>query len=334
MNTNFIRFLFLLLLASLWASCFSSKEKNVASASSDTLAVIAEPDLIPEGTAYDPKSNLVFVSSMYKRKIIAIKLDGSYNDFAETGTNNLWSVFGMEVDSLRNKLWAVSTKGKSIPTTPSILDDRWQSRLYCFDLSSSKLIQTYDVNSNVSEDIGFNDLTVAKNGDVYITESVNNKIYYLKFGSSIIEEFLKPNGFTFLNGITLSQDNKILFVSCTEGLLKIDATTKVYSVLQNEFTVVPQAIDGLAFYKNSLIGHQGSLIRRFYLNESLDSIVQQEVIDDRDLNSSTTGEIGENGWYYYIANSQIRTGVDYVNKRIKSLDSLDEVVIKRKKIQY
>ena len=299
---------------------------------SDTIALITERDLIPEGTAYDPKSNRVFIGSMYKRKIISIDQRGKYYDFVEAGEDDLWSVLGLHVDSVRNKLWVISTKGKSIPTDPAILDSRWQSRLYCYDLISKNLDGIYSTNSEITEEIGFNDLTVSESGDVYITESINNKIYILKYGMLEIVEYLAPIGFTFLNGITLSDNSKTLFVSSSEGLLKIDVATKNFKILHSEFTTTPQPIDGLAFYKNSLIGHQGSLIRRFYFDDSLDSIIDHEVVDADNLDSSTAGEIGESEWYYYIANSQIRSGVDYIRKRVKPLDSLEEILIKQKKL--
>lgn len=332
MNINFNNFQILLLLL-FCAGCSFSKDKNTKP-SSDTLTLITERDLIPEGTAYDPKSNQVFISSMYKRKIIAIEQSGKYYDFVETGADDLWSVIGMEVDSVRNKLWVISTKGKSIPASPAILDDSWQSRLYCYDLASKKLAGIYEPQLKGKEELGFNDLTVAKNGDVYITESISSKIYVLKNGASAIVEFVQPGSSTFLNGITLSSDSETLFVSSTEGLLKIGIATKSYEVLQSEFTTTPSPIDGLAFFNNSLIAHQGALIRRLYLDDTLDSIVSQEVVDDHSLNSSTTGEIGEDGWYYYIANSQIRSGVDYKKKRVKPLDSLQDVLIKRKRLNH
>jgi len=313
-------------------TCSPVKNENIKSPVSDTLALITERDLIPEGTAYDRKNNRVFIGSMYKRKIISIDQHGRYYDFIEAGKDELWSVFGLHVDSLRDKLWVISTKGKPIPTSPPILDDSWQSKLYCYDLASGDLKGIYYTNSKETESIGFNDLTVSESGDVYITESINNKIYLLKNGTLEIIEYLAPMGFTFLNGITLSNDSKTLFVSSSEGLLRIDIATKTFKVLDSEFTTNPQPIDGLSFYNNSLIAHQGSLIRRFYLSNALDSIVNHEIVDDRNLDSSTTGEVGEGEWYYYISNSQIRSGVDYEKKRIKPLDSLEYILIKRNKL--
>lgn len=327
-----INYIVTLTIAAAVVSCYSGKENASQQSLSDTLVIISEPDLIPEGTAYDPHTRRVFISSMYKRKIVAIEPDGRFFDFVASGKDDLWSPLGMEVDSLRRKLWVVSTKGKPIPTMPVISDDRWSSKLYCYDLLSGNLDKIYAVNPKITEEYGFNDLTVSQTGDVYITESLGGKLYVLKSGSEDIEEFLKPEGYTFLNGITLSPDNQYAFVSTSEGIIRIDLDTKHLSELSNAFTINPSPIDGLAFFENSLIAHQSSQLTRFFLNSSLDSIKSHEVIVDKNLDSSTTGEVGEGGWYIYIANSQIRSGVDYANKRIKVMDSLENVVILRKNL--
>ena len=60
-----------------------------------------------------------------------------------------------------------------------------------------------------------------------------------------------------------------------------------------------------------------------------DSILTYQIIDNRGLDSSKTGEIGEDGWYYYIANSQILSGIDYDKMIIMPMDSLEPVVIKK-----
>ncbi|MBL7992450.1 MAG: SMP-30/gluconolactonase/LRE family protein [Candidatus Kapabacteria bacterium] len=299
---------------------------------SDTLAVITEKDLIPEGTAYDPLTKQVFVSSTYKRKIVAIREDGTYYDFVKEAENDLWSTIGMEVDTVRKKLWVISAKSKyvlvsRIPTPPP----EWQSKLLCYSLPSGTLEASYLLQPDSGKAF-LNDLTVAHDGSVYATESVGNVVCVLPYGASEIKKFLSPVvGYTFLNGLTFSPDNSTLFVASTEGILAVDMKTRAYKLLRADSLIRTGACDGLAFYRNSLIGHQSKIITRFYLNERLDSIIRSEVLDDKQLNSSTTGEIGGE-WYYYIANSQIRSGIDYSTMRIKPLDSLQNVIIKRKKL--
>ena len=55
-----------------------------------------------------------------------------------------------------------------------------------FDIGTGKMIKKYDLN----EPRAFlNDLTVLANGDVYITESMNSKLYKIKAGSDSIQLF-------------------------------------------------------------------------------------------------------------------------------------------------
>lgn len=299
---------------------------------SDTLAVITEKDLIPEGTAYDPVTKQVFISSTYKRKIIAIREDGTSYDFVKEAENDLWGTIGMEVDSARKKLWVISAKSKyvlvsRIPTPPP----EWQSKLLCYSLPSGTLEASYLLQPDSGKAF-LNDVTVARDGSVYATESLGNVIYVLPYGANEMKKFLSPVvGYTFLNGLTFSPDNTTLFVASTEGILAVDMKTRAYKPLRADSLIRTGACDGLAFYRNSLIGHQSKVVTRFYLNERLDSIIRSEIVDDKQLNSSTTGEIGGE-WYYYIANSQIRSGIDYATMRIKPLDSLQNVIIKRKKL--
>ncbi len=306
--------------------------QNEQRTNSDTLTVITEKDLIPEGTAYDPVTRQVFIGSTYKRKIVAIREDGTYYDFVKEAEDDLWCVLGMEVDTTRKKLWAISGKSKfALPSRIPTALPEWQSKLSCYNLPSGKLEASYVLAVDSGKTAFLNDLTIAKDGSVYATESIGNVVYVLPHNSREIKKFLRFEGYNFLNGLTFSPDNSILFVAATEGILAVDMKTRLYKPLRADSLIRTNSCDGLAWYQNSLIGHQSKVVSRFYLNDRQDSVIRSEVLDDKNLNSSTSGEIG-NGWYYYIANSQIRSGIDYSTMRIKSLDSLQNVIIKRKKL--
>ena len=309
-------------------SCVHPSHENINRP--EIFSEIQERDLIPEGTAYDSVTQQVFISSMYKRKIVAIRSDGSMYDFIKEGQDSIWGTLGMEVDALRRRLWVISSKGEAgIVTRIKPPDGHWDTKLYCYNLDSGVLEKYYSIVSRVIKGNCFNDLTVSRKGDVYLTESINNKIFYLPADGDSIDVFLAPQGYTFLNGITFSPDEKVLFVSSSEGLLRIDLPDKTYKLLSYTYAIDPNPIDGLAYHQGSLIGHQSNVLTRFFLNEQQDSVVTNKSIDSLNLNSSTTGEFGNDGWYYYIANSQIRSGVDYVNKRVLPWDSLRPIEIRR-----
>ena len=68
---------------------------------------LKEKDLIPEGITYDPRQQKFYVSSIYKRKIVGINLDGTSFDFAGEAQDGLYSTLGMKVDAARNHLWVM-----------------------------------------------------------------------------------------------------------------------------------------------------------------------------------------------------------------------------------
>lgn len=321
--------IFTIIIGLLLLSCSKSRYYSSENNMSDTLTVFPEKDLFPEGTAFDAVSNSVFIGSMYHRKILMIHSDGRYEDFISEGQQGLLCPLGMEVYPKTHTLWAINGWAKSAVVArlkPDVAD--WNSKISCYDIKNRSLLREYKFVSPRRVPTFLNDLTFSNDGIVYATESLENIIYTLNPDNGRFEEFLRPTAdYSFLNGIIFSSDNSKLFVASSKGIVVIDTKTRSYKLLAGEIHKHPS--DGLAFYQNSLISHQSSVIRRLYLNKQLDSIVRSEVIDNKNLKSSTTGEIGSE-WYYYIANAQLRTGINYSTMEVKPLDSLQNVVIKRK----
>ena len=62
---------------------------------------VAESDLIPEGLAWDARSQKLYLGSVNKRKIVEIGSDGAVRDFIGAGQDGIGSVLGMKVDPTR-----------------------------------------------------------------------------------------------------------------------------------------------------------------------------------------------------------------------------------------
>ena len=292
--------------------------------------ILNEKDLIPEGLAFDKRTGVIYIGSTYKRKIVQIKPNGVVTDFISTETDGIWGVVGMEVDEKRGVLWVNTAHANEVmPLTNPNKEEDWMTGILSYTIKQKKLIKRYDLN----EPKGFfNDITVSENGDVYATESVNNKIYRIESGKDELQLFLDPKGFTFLNGITYVDSLKVLFVASTQGIFKVDVNSKKYTLLKTAKNINAKKIDGLAYYHNFLIGHQSSKVSKFYLNTDQTEIPKVEILDTRkEFDSSTTGEVG-NGYYYYIVNSQISSGIDYENRTLKPLDSLEKIIIRKLKL--
>jgi hypothetical protein len=161
---------------------------------------------------------------------------------------------------------------------------------------------------------------------------VNNKIYRIKDQADSLELFLEPKGFNFLNGITYSEKSNSLFVASVEGILKINISTKDFQLLPVTDSIDVTNIDGLTLYNNQLIGHQSTKVAVFTLSEDENEIISVRILDSgKEFDSSTTGEIGGD-YYYYIVNSQIRSGIDKVKRTIKPPDSLKNIIIRKIRI--
>ena len=92
--------------------------------------------------------------------------------------------------------------------------------------------------------------------------------------------------------------------------MKIDIATRKHFLLTHPEDISLYGIDGIYFYKNSLICIQNGLQRvsRFYLNAEGSKVLKMEITESRNpcFNWPTTGAVVDDS-FYYIANSQIRS---------------------------
>ncbi|MEP1093799.1 MAG: hypothetical protein ABJG78_01740 [Cyclobacteriaceae bacterium] len=311
----------------LFVSLFSSCQSPGVNVSDKVDYILAEKDLIPEGTAFNSKTNSVYVGSIYQQKIIEINSEGKVSAPIQKDLFGDFSPIGMEMDTKRDKLWVNVALAPIVNRSGS---QEWKTTIMTFDMVNHLLVKEYGV---IDEQRAFlNDLTVAANGDVYATETSNGKIYKVDAQTDQLEVYLELVGFSFPNGITYYEPLQCLFVATNEGIIKIELKSKKVSLLETGRGIDAKVIDGLSIFENYFIGHQSSKVSKFYFNENQSKITKSEILDTgEEFDSSTTGEIG-NGHYYFIVNSQIKSGIDQKNKSIKPMDSLEEVIVRRMKL--
>ncbi|MEP5613248.1 MAG: hypothetical protein ABJP45_13430 [Cyclobacteriaceae bacterium] len=289
--------------------------------------ILTEKDLIPEGTAFNSQTNTIYIGSIYKQKIIEIDQNGSVTSKIGVDHFGDLSPIGMEMDLDRNTLWVNVALAPIVNQSKS---SEWKTTIMAFDMTNHVLRKKYAL---IDQKMAFlNDLTVIPNGNIYATETSNSKIYKIDSNTDQLSLYLDLVDFSFPNGITFYEPLNSLFVATNEGIIKIELISKTVSLLQVSDGVDAKVIDGLSIFDNYFIGHQSTKVSKFYFNEGLTKITRSEVMDSGDeFDSSTTGEVG-NGHYYFIVNSQIRSGINQQTKSIKPLDSLEEVIIRRMKL--
>lgn len=304
---------------------------------SEIAFTIKERDLVPEGIAFDNNTGTIYLSSAYKRKIITIDKNGNVKDFKHEAEDNLWSTWGMEVDEERNHLWVnvASTSQGTAVNTPIKKSDNGKSRVYKYHLTTGDLLKIYNYDAAGQEHF-FNDLTISKSGDVYITESLTSKVYKISKEKDEIELLYQADPmFYFLNGLALNEDESKLFVASSEGVSVLDLKTLNWQLLQIPKDVCLEGIDGMTFYKNTLICQQSNHPFRNVMQYMLDStnykVTGYKILEANNplFDFATTGEIGGD-YYYYIANSQVRSAFEWGKagpRKIKPFDELSDIKI-------
>ncbi|CAN0467095.1 unnamed protein product, partial [Phaeothamnion confervicola] len=128
-----------------------------------------------------------------------------------------------------------------------------------------------------------------------------------------------------------SEDERYLFFAdYIKGIFRLDTKTKELLLLENKSEASLKAIDGLLWYKNSLIAIQNATnpmkVSRYTLSPDLKSVTQLEIIDRAHpaFNEPTNGCI-VNDELYYIANSQWSGYTD--DNKPKPTDQLQDIII-------
>lgn len=266
---------------------------------------LPEKDLLPENVAYDPLEQAFYVGSTRKGKVVKVDKQGKVTDFIAPRQDGLWMVIGMKVDAARRALWVNSSYGDNLIDYQK--RDGSPAGVFKFDLSSGKLIKKYLLDKP-GETHFFNDLVLNRRGDLFITHMFKESaLYRIAVDRDELELLARPENFSEPNGVTLSDDERALFVATDEGISAFD----VASLARRQLTAPPEVslkgIDGLYFYKRSLIAiHPGrKLVRRYFLDEAMKSVTRAETIEAQHpmFNVPTTGVI-VNDMFYYVANAQ------------------------------
>lgn len=280
---------------------------------------IPEKDLIPEGIAYDAATQVFFVSSINKRKIVKIDRQGKISDFVLSGQDGIGEVLGLKVAN--GKLWACNNLPDQEPSV---------SMVHEFDIATGKLVRKWTL-SPTQEHHLFNDMAITSSGDVFISDSDFGAVYHVNPQLEVPELWIKDARLGDSNGIASLSDESV--VVNARGFSKINTKRKEIAPLPFG-TYFTMGIDGMSPYKQSLVGIQNVSfpvsINQYYLDASLSKIERARVVlaNHPDFDIPTTGVVVDNR-FYFIANSQL---INYEKGHVKDPSKLREVLIMQVKL--
>ena len=242
---------------------------------------LAERDLLTEGVAYDPKTRSFFVGSVRRGKILRVDDRGRTTEFVPPGLAGFWAPLGMRVDAARRVLWVSAA---AVPQTVGYDSaDAGRSGLFRFDLASGALTGRFPLPADGKlHTLG--DVTIARNGDVYSTDSRGPAVYRVRAGSDSIEQFVTSPLFLAAQGLAFDAQERTLYVAdYSRGILRIDLATRTVRLLESADDVLALGIDGLYLVEGSLIGIQNGVepdrVVRLRLDTSGNRVEHAEVLE-------------------------------------------------------
>ncbi len=240
-------------------------------------ATIDEADLFPEGIAHDAKTGVFFLSSLTKAKVVRLAKDGTLDDFKPSGADGLYEMtLGMKVDAGRRDLWVVSMAADKGPR-------RGVGGVFRFDVDSGALRRRHLLPDPAANHF-LNDLDVAEDGTVYVTDSHQCRVFRIAPEATELEVFVADSEHNYFNGITLSDDETRLYVSAVEGVFVIDLATRKLTPLKVAAEIAAPHADGLYFSGASLVAVQNASflnnrIARYFLDPTGLVAERLEVLD-------------------------------------------------------
>jgi hypothetical protein len=289
--------------------------------------LLLDPDLLTEDIAYDPAARRFFVSSIREAKIVVIdQRSGAARDFVPAGRGGVWGMMALAVDARRGVLWATTA---AMPQTKGYRpDDQGHTAVLRYDLATGKLLKRYDLPlppamrpAPAGSAAGFvavppeerqrvlGDMTVAANGDVFVSEAVTGAVYTIRRDRDSLDVLVAPGVFISPQTPAATPDGRRLLVAdYVHGIGIVDLATHAVAWMAHRREVAVNGIDGLYLYGDSLLavqnGTEPNRVVRFYLDPSLTQMLRWEILDSNSpgLGAPTHGTVvGKD--FFFLANS-------------------------------
>ena len=272
----------------------------------ELFTTVAEPDLIPEGIAFDPATRTLYLGSIRKRKIVAVSPEGRVRDFVPPARDGLWSVLGMKVDPERRTLLACSeVDGPGMEGF--VPADLGKSGVFELDLATGKTLHVYRAPAGRHL---FNDLAFT-HGAIWVTDSEEGSVWRIDRRSGRVERYAPAGRLVYPNGIAIDPKERALFVADERTIYVVDLVAKSRRELGHSPGTRLGEADGLYFDRGALLaiqnGHAPIRVARFSLSSGLDRITGEMTLaeDDPRLPEPTTGAVAGDVMYL-VGDSQLR----------------------------
>lgn len=289
------------------------KRNGEAVTTGSLVFTLGDANLVAEDIGYDPATRHIFLSSVHEKKILECDSSGKCEDVIHALPEMpLNAILALHVDATRGVLWA-TTAGLNAEADfrPEY---KGRSAVLKFDLRSHRLIHRFEPGDSREHAMG--DMTVASNGDAYISDGESGDVYVVRHDGTKLESLVSAGVFVSPQTPALNGDETLLYVpDYVEGIALIHLKNGTIEWMKGTSPMALEGIDGLYWTKTGLIATQnGTLperIVRFPL--SADNRVSGfEALEANwpGLGDPTHGVVVGNDFYYIVNSGWDRVGDD------------------------
>ena len=275
-------------------------------ARSREVARLADSTFWPEGVDYDARTRRYYVASVRHRTIAEISPDGSTRELWPRDGAVVGAMFGVRVDAARGTLWATTS---AVPQMANYGPaDSTIAALLRIRIGDGTIERRWNI-PPAPEGHTLGDLAVGPKGDVFVTDSNEPVLYWLRPGADTLESIRSPL-FRSLQGIAPTPDGLFLYVAdYSHGILRVNLATKSVMRVADAHGSTSLGCDGLAWDRGAIVAVQNGVaparVVRFALNSSGDRFTEAKVLDQNweVADEPTIGTIVDKS-FVYVANSQ------------------------------
>lgn len=267
-----------------------------------------DPDLMPEGIAWDPRKKVWLVGSIHCRSILAIDARGEEHAVFTAPREPRWGIFALGVDPKRRLLWASTAATAEMEGGAG--PDSGRAALQCFDLDRGTLVRTLPLAADSTKHV-LGDLALAPDGTVYVTDSVSGGVYRARPGAEALETLLPSGSFVSpQTPVPLIDGRHLLVPDYARGIASLDLESRTIAWLEQPSDLASIGIDGLYPWQGRLIAIQNGVEPHRLIELSLDPgagrIVSWRVLEQKSPNLGEPNHgvivgdsftlIGNSGW--------------------------------------
>lgn len=267
---------------------------------------------IPEGIAHDPRDGVFLVGSTFRGSIARVARDGRVRTLLPAGADGVYGVLGLRVDATRGLLWAATSHaGAAMPTAGTRPEDEGRASLVAVDARTGAIRHRFVTPRG--ERHFYNDVAVARDGRVYLTDTQGGAVLTLAPGATALERLLTDSLPGAPNGIDLTPDGRTLVVALGDRIGVVDLVTRRLRLVAPHPLVRTTLIDGLYVVPGGVLtvepfDRTGGVVKRYWLDAAMTRVDSVRLAIDAHpmLEQPTTAAVvGDSA--FVIANSHLQT---------------------------